>query len=390
MFLIRCSLLSILSDHGAELPKSVTGSMDQVMILPGEMEGKASELELLINPPSPSTSGRFHPPSGHVHITLFKHASLSLLSMLVREITEALKPIESFLDIMVFLKIQTSHMFSAYIRYELKRLNAVSAVSLPTLGLALQGAWKVLLNVLDGRAKYKEVTAHGELSLQKLDVDKEFEVLVQCPKIGDRGRHGLLGIKCILKLVKYKSPIEKIREVCEQYHLQKCLKDENLKRLMSITKRVGTESMLEEMTPSEAKQMWDEVRETLCIEDEDKLTSALELFPEVADSVDFYHFLEEKQLTGKGDMAFHPQLQLVTAQLLHQEYDQKVLNHLFAAFNFILPFMNAEHDLQSLMTEIMSLDLKGGVIQLETVRKNLELIRLWFSRAEVSSLGCSS
>ncbi len=377
--------MSILSVYGAELPKDVTSSMDQVMILPGEMEGNESELELLINPPLPSTNRRFCPPNGDIRIKLLKLASLSQISMLVRKISGALKPIEWFLDVMVFFKIQSSCMFNAYVTCELKRLNAVSAVSLSTLGLALLGAWKVLLNVLDGRAKYKEVTAHGELSLHKLDVDKEFEVLVQCPKIGDRGRHGLLGIKCILKLVKYKSPIEKIREVCEQYHLKNCLKDEKFKRLMSITERVGTESMLEEMTPSEAKQMWDEVRETLCIEDEDKLTSALELFPEVADSVDFYHFLEEKQFTGKGNDAFHSQFQLVTAQLQHQEYDQNVLNHLFAAFNFILPFMNAEHDLQNLMKEIMSLDLKGGVIQLETVKRNLELIRLCFSRAEVSS-----
>ncbi len=351
------------------------------MWLPHEAVGSS---DLLINPPSPSTNGKFHPPKSDIRVTLSRRVSLSLLTTLVHEITKALEPIDN-LNTMVYFKLHHSSWFAAYMKCVLKDLNTEPAVSLSTLGKAVVETRGVLQRVLQGSAKYKELTADGELALRELDIDNEFEVLVHCPQIGSHGTSGLLGIKCLVKLMKFTSDIEVIFQVCQQYHLNKCLEDTNLKWLVNLAKRVDTESELDNITPSEAKELWRRVCTDLCIEDEAKMT-ALELFAKVADSVDFYHFLEEKELTGKGEVAFLPQFQLITAQLQHAEYDQTVLNHLYAAFKFILPFMNSEHSLQSLMLEITSLDLVEGVSQLETVKKNMDLIRLWFSRAEVSTL----
>ena len=48
------------------------------------------------------------------------------------------------------------------------------------------------------------------------------------------------------------------------------------------------------------------------------------------------------------------------------------------------PFMDPRQDLGTLMSKVLALDVTNGLRQLETVNANITLIRLWFSRAEVS------
>ena len=58
----------------------------------------------------------------------------------------------------------------------------------------------------------------------------------------------------------------------------------------------------------------------------------LELFTAVGDSTAFYQFVRDKQFVGeKGQAVFQQQYQLITAQLQHEEYNETVLNHLYAA-----------------------------------------------------------
>ena len=65
-------------------------------------------------------------------------------------------------------------------------------------------------------------------------------------------------------------------------------------------------------------------------------------------------------------------------------WPEQVLNHLFAAFKLMAPFMDSRQDLGTLMSKVLALDVTNGLRQLETVNANITLIRLWFSRAEVS------
>ena len=81
---------------------------------------------------------------------------------------------------------------------------------------------------------------------------------------------------------------------------------------------------------------------------------------------------------------FQQQYQLITAQLQHEEYNETVLNHLYAAFMFIKPFMDTHQNFHQLMSQVTSLDVTNGLKQLETVNTNITLIQLWFSRAGVS------
>jgi hypothetical protein len=61
-------------------------------------------------------------------------------------------------------------------------------------------------------------------------------------------------------------------------------------------------------------------------------------------------------------------------------FPEQVLNHLFAAFKLMAPFMDSRQDLGTLMSKVLALDVTNGLRQLETVNTNITLIRLWFSR----------
>ena len=98
----------------------------------------------------------------------------------------------------------------------------------------------------------------------------------------------------------------------------------------------------------------------------------------------FYQFVHDKHFVGeKGQALFQQQYQLITAQLQHEEYDETVLNHLYAAFTFIFPFMDTHQNFHQLMSQVTNLDVTNEMKQLQTVNTNITLIQLWFCRIEV-------
>ena len=177
--------------------------------------------------------------------------------------------------------------------------------------------------------------------------------------------------------------IQTIYDVCEQYQLHGCLEDFQLLELWQLVKDLNLEGNHGKVTPLEASKMMERVKKNLCLGSE----AYRELFTAVGDSDAFYQFVHEKQFVGeKGQAVFRQQYQLITAQLQHEEYNETVLNHLYAAFKIIEPFMDTHQSFQQLMSHVTSLDVTNGVKQLQTVNSNITLIQLWFSRAEVGMI----
>ena len=121
----------------------------------------------------------------------------------------------------------------------------------------------------------------------------------------------------------------------------------------------------------------------------------LDIFSKIADSAEFYQFICEKGFTGEnGQARFHQQYQLITAQLQHEEYDEAVLNLLYAAYKLILPFTIKDQSFHSLLGSVKQMLTSASpvgaakvtpdcLMQIETVNRNINLIQLWFSRGEV-------
>ena len=410
-----CSLPQILQRYGVSFPFEFT----KHLMFPGEKVPPAGE-QLLSNPANPSTHGIFQPP-GQVSLQATTAITVKKLTAMVEQLDQFIKPILDHMHMLVFFSLHQSEIFNNYIllklREEFSTMKSASSLhpsmrssvtlpsfqmlsrereegskeegeSLETLGEALNATRTFLDCLLQGTAKYSEIIAEGgELKLESINIEAEFKTLVAffasaelVPQV--KSHEGLKGILCMVELFQFTSVhIPAIHRVCGQYKLEGCLKDPSLKKLVTLAEEV--EGNRDNLIPLEAAEKMDIVETSLCL-NKPGAHHSLGLFAAVANSAAFYQFVRDKKFDDEnGQAAFGQQYQLITAQLQHEEYNENVLNHLIAAYKFILPFMDTKQGFDALMAKVTSLDVSGGLKQLETVNSNITLIRLWFSRSEV-------
>ena len=410
-----CTLSTLLAENGVSFPNDLHDTLTKYVLSPGESKeivGGILENEL----PS-SMMGHFDP--GHdISLKLSKKLTLKDLSNLVDDLQNFLRPISHHMEMLVFFHLHHSDMFDKYLKLflekeakkHMERMNPTSTKStfsfsiphLPAVSLmmpevedmqllslvrSLDQTKELLIKLVEGNATYNEISAEGKLVLENLDIDQEFNILdefILHLKHTPTSTEGLIGVRNMLELFQYTKYIEMIHSVCEQYKLQGCLDDPSLKQLIEIAEKLTPEESRHALTLNNATKNMTRVKHLLFGERHPP-NHCLKLFEAVADSAVFYQFIKDKQFTGEnGQAVFRQQYQLITAQLQHEGYDEQVLNHLFAAFQFISPFMNDHPNFKSLMEQVVDLDTSHGLKQLETVNSNITLIQLWFSRAEVS------
>eukprot|EP00731_Ephydatia_muelleri_P026782 Em0018g882a len=409
-------LPQILYQYGVLFPPNFT----KHLILPGE---KASPIgkQLLVNPLSPCTTGLFQPPGQNISLQATKGLTMTELTLLTEQLDQFVKPLLDHMDMLVFFSLHQCEIFNNYLHLQLKKECTVEqplplhpsvrpsisfstlralpkqegpkeeGVSLQILARALNTTRKFLAKLIQGTAKYSEIIAEGGmLTLESINIEAEFNTLATFFATGElapqvSSNEGLKAICSMLELFQYTSfHIPAIHGVCQQYNLEGCLNDPSLKAVVRLAEEV--ERSRANLTPLEAVGKMQCVKNSLYHKKPGSYSS-LGLFPAVANSAAFFQFVRDMRFDDeKGQVAFGQQYQLITAQLQHEEYNENVLNHLYAAYKFILPFMDSKQNFNTLMSKVTSLDVSGGLKQLETVNSNINLIRLWFSRAEVRAV----
>ena len=261
---------------------------------------------------------------------------------------------------------------------------------------ALQNTKEYILSLIQGTAKYADIFAEESLeeSIQQFDTENEFEIMSKFPdfqEISAANKEGKEGIKHMLELVQYSHQISKIPEVCDQYHLQECLNDPKLKELEDIVNSVKSSEGRAEVTIQRANSHMKKIWNILKFNHTSIAKKCLKIFPVVANCAEFYQFIQKKGFANDR-AAFNSQVELITAQLQHEDYNETVLNHLIPAFQYITPFLDKKQNLEELMNKIIKLfrdnvdfghDPRKDFCQLETVNSNITIIQLWFSRTEV-------
>ena len=261
---------------------------------------------------------------------------------------------------------------------------------------ALQWTKEFMINLIRGTAKFSEIFAEGlfQESLQKFDAEREFNILCgfsEFQELCNANKEGKDGIRNMLELFQYSQQISQIPSVCDQYGLHQCSNDPKLKQLMTIVDSINTPEGRAQVTGQIANNHMQKIRKILKLPNSFVSRKCLKIFPAVANCAEFYQFIKEKGFVNDRT-AFSSQIELITAQLQHEDYNENVLNHLMPAFQYITPFLDTEQNLTELMDKILRL-FKDGVgfgrhsqkdfCQLETVNSNITMIQLWFSRTEV-------
>ena len=416
---------SLLTEYGIEIPEKIAVPLSQQVVFPGEKN--EGYLAVTFSEISPSITGAFCP--GHVvSLKIASTVTLCQLFKLVHDLDELLSPIKENLDLLIYFFLHKSALFDTYLRYQLRKhsgqtwesppsmqvavsrvrtmsgafLNSIRRSSEPFKGIsweilavALKETKELVVKLVEGTAQYSDVTAGGNLPLEKMDLDIEFKVLVDYTKYlhsGDENYTGLRGIQCMLELFQYTDHIQKVYSVCEQYHMKGCLEDAHLQEIKAIADDLQQVTCRDQLTPKEAIEKVEKIVKALCLKKRglgyDR--QCLRLFPAVADSAIFYQLIKDKQFYGDvGREVFRQQYELITAQLQHEEYNEVVLNHLLVAFQVLSPFLDDEQDFESLMSQVNEMNemsITTGCQGLQTVNKNIHLVRLWFSRAEEDTL----
>ena len=424
-----CTFPALLNEYGVVLPQTLFSTIQKYIVFP-DKENTTGD-ELLVHPIPAGTNGQFQP-GLEISLKLSKQFSLRDLSDLVQGLKQFQLPLIDQMGMLIFFKLNRSVMFDKYLRLQIRRVSKneianesssetqlsvpmsgfsdsipayslsqpvakkkltynYDGVSVEDLSKSLENTQKLLHKIMNGDAAYSDIIAEGEIDLEKLNIEKEFTTLrnyfIKLPQ-SEENFEGLVGVRSLLELFQYTKHVQNIHGVCEQYQLEGCLHDPELKELQALVDKLESEEDRSRLTPNEASAKMKRVKELLI---EHTSSHCLDVFVTVADSAEFYRFVQDKQFHGEeGQVHFHQQHQLITAQLQHQGYDESVLNHLLAAFKVITPFMNSKQSFKQLMTKVTSLDTTSGRKQLETVNGNITLIRLWFSRAEVRNLATLS
>ncbi len=424
-----CSFLTLLREYGVTLPSHLLEPIEKYVVFPDDKSH--SKDELLTHPLPAGSNGHFQPGIPELSLQLTKHLTLKKLISLVRGIEDFQMCLLDHINMLIFFKLNPCVMFDKYLRLaiekavEAEQAESDSSFGVPNLSMfkfsaprsmflsaavkpkkregvsvdalkkSLEETSKLLMKIMRGEAAYTDIIAQGKLDLESLDIETEFTTLksyFMTLNITQSESEGLAGVRSLLELFQYTKHIQKIEDACEQYHLKGCLEDPQLQEVKELVKDVESEGNRSKLTPIEASDRMKRIKKLLCLTPDPETQfkprdNCLEVFPAVSNSAEFYQFIRDKYFYGqKGQMTFHQQYQLITAQLQHEEYDEFVLNHLLAAFNVMTPFLDQKQSFGELMTKVARLDTTFGLKQLETINGNITLIRLWFSRAEVLHL----
>ena len=410
-----CTLPQCLQGYGVSLPKILAKRIQEFIKFPNELKPK--NWKATANNICPNTTGTFQPGISDVCLQLSKHVTLVQLTNLIQELDEFQRPLLSQLEMLVFFRLRRCTMFDRYVHLQVQliaqnlqsqtEIAATRASDIPNPSMVLShtsvvdqklnlpierfveglvNVQLILLKILSGDADYSEITANGTLNLESVDIQNEILVLKGYASLIMEDSNGLSAVQNMLELFRYSHYIQVIHTVCTKCGLIGCCKDENLTKLIDIANGLKSENERVKLTPNTATKTLTEVKRILCFSNDTDL-KCLDIFAKILDSKVFYDFIKEKKLYGEGGVdIFNQQYQLITAHLQHEEYDEDVLNHLYAAYKLIIPFMDDEQNLVSLMSKVQALDVKNGLKQLETVNTNIMQIKLWFLRAEVSDL----
>ena len=309
------------------------------------------------------------------------------LEEMADEIKTFLEPMALSLDVLVFFQLHKSCLFEQYLT-KCKDIDLVTTETDQRIRLNTTVLLTVafLWRLCHGSATVSEVTFACSLCDINVEHEKESLKLFSESQVFLERFHehkqecvGPDGISAVLELFQIKDYIPVIVEACQQVGLHQILSDPQLQKLENLQSELQSEDYRQNLTMTEAKNMLIEVEDILQIKTRN-YQHIFELFDVIKDSGAFFGFAEEQKFTGfSGRNRFRTRHRIVTTELQHEQYNEKLLDHLLGCFEFVEPFLAKPSSLKELMERVTSLsNIPNGIKQLKTVNAGIVLVRHWF------------
>ena len=338
-----------------------------------------------------------------------KRARIPEMEALKSTLHTFIQPLRENLKTVVFFCLQRSDLFFRYTRHFMKE-NQVACqqrqitfqslkplmrdVNYNVIGHASDAVESTLVlidKIFLGTAMYKEVTLNSCIDLFK-DVNLEFELslLAEFAKfsknLGSENTYANLDrlyyLQSFFELDAVLKFFPVISDVLTIFHLDACSTSDEYSILRTTAAAMRNKG---DLTLNQANDTLLDVKRALQLKSESDLTR-FKLFEAVKRCTHYYRFAEKSNFTGpKGWELFIAQYRIVAPQVQHEDFNQAILHHLYGSYKYIAPFFHKETTFSDLMNAVMKLDnLQIGIDHLITVSQNIELIKLWFSNAEVN------
>lgn len=418
-----CSIPALIEEYGVSFPQKTLALIVSKVSFPGQTQ-KTQICNFL------APSAIEFEPSRDIHLMPHRSMTLNELSTLVEKVQSFLEPINDYLDMMVYFKLNKCTLFDDYRQLYLKKFrvsqehadmsthsDSMSSrkskqfahsyqraprqakpksksqeqnPSMRSLVNSLKSMQDLINKIIVGTATYMEIFVENEDLLDQSNINEEFTVIFNyaliVKKLSSSSCKGLHGVQSMLEIFQCTTFVKNISLVCEKYDMKACEKDPLLTEVMKLTQIYADKDERLKITSLEAIRKMNRVKEILCKSEKANL-KCLEIFEAVRKSAEFHAFVRGNGFYGQqGQDIFYQQHGLITAQLQHEVYDEQVLNHLLAAFKVISPFMDTGKSFEQLMSEVTELNAVHGLMELKTVNANITLIKYWFSKAEVRHL----
>lgn len=337
------------------------------------------------NLPQTNVPGRF--------FTVQMHVTFQEISDLCNQVDEFLNPIEPVLPLLEHFHLEDSKILLKFFLNQCsgKLVYELSAYSLNEILVSFEDK---LRNILTDTAEYDDIVSIAKcLGKDGIDlIEKEVTIVAKYKAFQNYSTdESIQHFRNMLIFFQINDYINALCKFCNEFGLERCLEDEHFKGLRTI---------LPNMKPKQRNSMSNfsaaviEVKKHLGIsaeKNEAHKFKFLKLFiPLMSETKALRNFLNENNFRGKGKDRFLDLLALVTQALQHEEYNAEVLNTLYAVYCLLVPLNNPDLSFQELMNEVSKLDSAKCLAQLQTVKSNIDLIRMWFSKAEVIMYYCIS
>ena len=262
---------------------------------------------------------------------------------------------------------------------------------------AIEKTKLVLENILKKEnATYLDVTLNKKIHIETLGRigQDDIEEVVVCMFNLDLGENcdGYKGLTSFVRLFSISKFVDNICDVCHALNLSGCVNDPQFKRIEEIQKELN---VVEELTLNKAALHVMEIEKTLMLPDTEH---CVELFYEICRTTEFYNFACERyynclvaenpaEQRQKAMVSFRQTIEVVQHQLANEDYEEQVLQKVLPAFTYIMPFMDKEQDLTTLLTQIKDFPRRSTFEELKVVRDNFNDIEKWLRHVSQLNTG---
>ena len=309
-----------------------------------------------------------------MEIKFKKDVTLKMYKTLLTNLRTFLEPLVSEMPFLVHFHLGESLLFDYFTKRYLSRYTIVTPVQLSN---CLKELRCIFEDLLKGAATYQKLNEELDLkNMKTANVEKEVTIMTRFEGFEQyKGEKTFKHLKNMMIIGDVIQNAKFLIICCDAFRLTACQKSEAILYLNEII-----QEKIETKELNYSSHIISQIQHMLHVEE----LHCLEFFRLLADIEPLKEFLDDNGFRAGEGQEFHQQLALVTQQLQHEEHDAEILNNLHAIIYLLEPLYNPNLSITQLVKIASDLESSKFSTQLQTVNSNIDLIRVWFSRAEVS------